>query len=238
MKFKLLFIAICLFLCNCKDSKKTSESPNNESVETATEQKISEADFSALSTQEKIAYKSGFTNWEKVNELKFTFNVDRGENHSERSWTWMPKTNDVVLITETDTVSYNRNNLNEETKKSDAAFINDQFWLLAPFNLAWDSSINFSEEKQQIAPISKQKMDKLTAVYVGDGGYTPGDAYDFYYDDEYFIREWTYRNGNSTEPSMSTTWENYQNFDIVNIAKMHKDATGDFKLYFTGISIK
>ena len=48
-------------------------------------------------------------------------------------------------------------------------------------------------------------MQKLTIVYGDEGGYTPGDAYDFYFGDDHIIKEWVFRKGNATEPSTMTT---------------------------------
>ena len=44
-----------------------------------------------LSLFEKVAYKSGFENWNNVDELQFTFNVDRDTSHFERTWIWKVK---------------------------------------------------------------------------------------------------------------------------------------------------
>ncbi len=189
-------------------------------------------------TAKRIANKNGFENWENVSEIKFTFNVDRVEKHSERSWVWNPKTNDVTLISPTDTINYNRNKMDSITQRTDAAFINDKYWLLAPFNLVWDDGISFSEYQNTIALISKDTLNQLTIVYGNEGGYTPGDAYDFYYDESFTIREWTFRQGNDSLPTMSTTWEDYENFNGINISKTRRDGTENFKLNFTNISVK
>ena len=78
---------------------------------------------------------------------------------------------------------------------------------------------------------------KLTIVYGNEGGYTPGDAYDFYYDEDYIVDEWVYRKGNASAPSMITTFSDYQDFGGLNIATSHSDKEGNFKLYFTDIKV-
>ena len=191
-----------------------------------------------LTTAEAIAYSSGSENWSMVSEIKFTFNVDRGERHSERSWTWNPKSKDITMIKNSDTLSYNQARLDSITKKTDASFINDSFWLLAPLHLVWDTGITFSETKNVVAPLSKDTLNLLKIVYDNDGGYTPGDAYDFFYGDDFMIREWIFRQGNDSIPSMITTWEDYKDFNGLKIATMHRDSTDTFKLYFTNISVK
>ena len=189
-------------------------------------------------TAEVIAYKNGIDNWKNVSEIAFTFNVDRGEKHFDRSWIWHPKTDDVTRITNTDTLHYNRREMDSIARKADQGFINDKYWLLAPFNLVWDKNVTFSEIKKAIAPISKDTLNQLTVVYGDQGGYTPGDAYDFFYAKDFIIKEWVFREGNDSLPSMTTTWENYERFNGILISKMHADSTRNFKLHFTNISVK
>jgi hypothetical protein len=78
----------------------------------------------------------------------------------------------------------------------------------------------------------------LTITYGSDGGYTPGDAYDLFFDSDYKIKEWVFRKGNDSVPSMINTWEDYKDFNGLKLATMHKDSTGSFKLYFTNISVQ
>lgn len=224
----LVLLCLIVMVVGCNEVKKSSEAIQ-------LQENISEK---KQTTAETIAYKSGFENWKKVSEINFTFNVDRGENHFERSWSWRPKTQDVLMIMGEDTVSYNRMKMDSIINKTDASFINDKYWLLAPFNLVWDKGTTFSEKQNVIAPISKDTLNQLTVVYGNDGGYTPGDAYDFYFGKYFIIKEWVYRRANDSLPTMTNTWEDYEEFNGLQIAKMHKDSLGDFKLYFTNISVK
>ena len=187
----------------------------------------------------RIAMANGAEDWDKVNEVKFTFNVDRGEDHMERSWVWNPKTKDIKMMSAKDTAEYNRDSsMDSLATKADKSFINDAFWLTAPLHLIWDESATVTVQDTATAPISKDLMKKITLTFPNEGGYTPGDAYDFYYGDDDMIKEWNYRKGNADAPTMSTTWEDYQDFNGVKLAKMHKMGEGDFKLYFTGVDVK
>ncbi len=219
-------------MVGCNNSQKSSDSTsseiNNESLDSVVN----------ISTAHRIANANGFENWKDVQAIAFTFNVERNGNHFSRSWFWNPTTGGVRMISDQEQVSYNQADMDSIIKKTDAAFINDKYWLLAPFQIVWDKGTTFSEKENVVAPISKDTLNQLTIVYGNDGGYTPGDAYDLFYDKDYKIREWNYRKGNAAEPSTTTTWEDYENFDGIEIAKTHKDATGNFKLYFTDISIK
>ncbi|GEQ87113.1 hypothetical protein ULMS_26210 [Patiriisocius marinistellae] len=190
-------------------------------------------------TAEKIAHANGFEKWNDINTVNFTFNVTRNDKPAgTRSWSWKPKSNEVTIMTAKDTVSFNRNNLDEASKQYDAAFINDKYWLLAPYNLVWDDGTSFKEKEKAVAPISKDTLNMLTITYGNEGGYTPGDAYDLYYDKDFMVREWVFRQGDTIAPSMTTTWEDYEDFNGLKIAKMHKDETENFKLFFTDISVE
>ena len=220
------FSAILLFtilILGCKETKKTkTPQPKKE-----------------LTILEKIAYANGYENWNKVEELKFTFNVDRDTAHFERTWIWKPKANLVTAISANDTLVYSRKDMDSTAYKTNGGFINDKYWLIAPINILWDK--NGSTHKltpQAEAPISKKEMQKLTVVYTQEGGYTPGDAYDFYFGDDYLVREWVFRKGNQEEPSMTTTWEDYTEVGGLKIAKMHQNEDGSFKLFFSNIDVK
>ncbi|MCG2430911.1 hypothetical protein [Aequorivita xiaoshiensis] len=228
MKNTLLLLLFTVSLTSCKNNNKSTEIINqNRSIS-----------IENLSTAEKIANASGYKNWKDVSEIAFTFNVNRGNNHFYRAWTWNPKSGDVTMTSANDTISYNRSQLDSLNFETDAAFINDKYWLLTPFQLKWDENITISEKKNIVAPISKDTLNQISIVYGSEGGYTPGDAYDFFYDEDFKIREWNYRKGNAEIPSLSTTWEDYENFNGIEIAKTYKDSTDGFKLYFTDISVK
>jgi hypothetical protein len=191
-----------------------------------------------LTTPQSIAKKYGIDQWDEVSRVAFTFNVSRGDRHFERSFIWDPKTSDVIYMSATDTISYNRNaSLDSLQVLADKAFINDSYWLFSPFKLVWDEGVTFSEERNVIAPISSDTLNKLTILYEGDGGYTPGDAYDFYFSEDHMIREWAYRGGNTEKASTTTSWMQLESFNGIQLNTVHQDSTGNFKLYFTNISI-
>lgn len=202
-------------------------------------QKITKNDIQETIILEKIANANGFQNWKNVEEIRFTFNVDRDTTHFERSWVWKPKTNDITAITADKTLEYNWSNMDSTANKTNGSFINDKYWLLTPFQLVWDAdNITHEHTIKTEAPISKKQMQKLTIVYGSEGGYTPGDAYDFYFSDEYIIQEWVFRKANSPIPSMTTTFEDYEEINGLKFAKSHKMPDNNFNLYFTGIEVQ
>lgn len=226
---------LCIFLCaaslfiSCKTEKKEGQIPV-EVTSTVTK---------APTTAEKIARAHGFDNWKNINRITFEFNVTReGKQGNGRLWTWFPKKDSIVMTTSEKQVAYNRKRLDSISTNTDRAFINDKFWLLVPFQLVWDEGTTISESVKAVAPISKSEMNKITLTYGNEGGYTPGDAYDIFFDENHLIREWVFRQGNAAEPTMTTTFENYEDFKGLKIAKDHKMADGDFNLFFSDISVK
>ncbi|MEN3322971.1 hypothetical protein VP395_04475 [Mariniflexile soesokkakense] len=212
MKKPLILLIILITNVSCKQKQET---------------KVAEKE---LSIAEKIANAHGYENWKKVSEIAFNFN-------EKRSWIWHPKTNEVTLITDNDTINYNRKSIDSISKNADKGFVNDKFWLLIPFQLVWDAGATISEPVKTEAPISKIEMNKITLTYSNEGGYTPGDAYDIYYNNNYIIKEWAFRRGNKPEASLVNTFENYQDFNGIKIALEHKKAEGDWNLKFTDVKV-
>ncbi len=232
-KIYIIFI-ISLTIASCKKDKKST--PVNYSL---TEEKTVEKQFTPTTEAEKIAYANGFEHWEKVKKIDFTFNVERnGERVAQRSWSWKPQTDYIKMSSAKDTVTYKRSaDLDSISKQADKGFINDKFWLLTSYQLLWDEGTTITTQKDVISPLLEKPAHKLTIVYDDKGGYTPGDAYDFYYDDNYMITEWVFRNNNSPEPTMNTTFEGYQTYQGINIATEHKDKGDSLNIYFTNIKV-
>lgn len=223
MKKLALALLSIILLSACKSNKKD---------ESAGESTIDER-----SVQEKIAAAYGIDNWHKVNEIRFTFNVDRPDNHYDRAWSWKPKTGDITVTTEESEVTYNRNSMEASHTASDQGFINDKYWLLAPFQLIWDNTASLSNQDSIQSPIGGEMLGKLTITYPAEGGYTPGDAYDFYYDQDYLIKEWVFRKGNAAEPSMMTTWEKNEDFNGITLSTSHYSPDRELQLYFTDVEV-
>lgn len=222
MKHYSILFSFFLFILSCKSDKE-----NTTNIKTAEK----------LTASQKIAQTYGIENWKNVNSISFTFNVKKDSSIFKRSWQWFPKTNRVVLKSKNDTLRYNRNQIDSTVVNADKAFINDKFWLLAPFNLVWDSGTSISEPVTETAPISKKMLNKITVTYPKKGGYTPGDAYDFYYNNNYIIKEWIYRKANAKTPSMMTTWENNTYYNDILITLSHKKTDDNWELFFTNVSI-
>lgn len=142
----------------------------------------------------------------------------------------------VTYITADTSYTYSLDLPKEELPPADAGFINDKYWLLYPFQLAWDTGYTYEVEEHVNAPISGTESTKLTIVYNNEDGYTPGDAYDLYLNDQYMIKEWTFRKGNGSE-GRSFTWETEKEYDGILIATEHRNAEGQLFIWFSDIKV-
>jgi hypothetical protein len=224
MKYVIAFLFFASLIVSCKsETSDSSNLPENKN----------------LTIAQKIANAHGYNKWKDVSEVRFTFKVDRDSVKGKgRQWIWQPKSDSVTLTMEDQVVKYSRRTMDSTHIAPDRAFINDKFWMFVPFQLVWDEVAQITEPKKSTAPISEKELNMITLSYPDDaGGYTPGDAYYIYYDEDYIIREWTFRKGNSPEPTLSTTFENYKDFNGIKIAIDHKMAKGNWNLNFTDVSV-
>ena len=222
MKNSILFLSLLIALSACK--QKNTTAPEKEAAE--------------LNILDKVAMAHGYENWNKVNEIRFTFNVDRDTNHFERTWIWKVKKGEVTRYQAGDTVSYQRKDMDPLMYEVNGGFINDKFWLMVPYNLVWDrDNFTYEHQNEAVAPLSGKPMQKLTIVYGSEGGYTPGDAYDLYFGDDHILQEWVFRKSNQAEPSLMTTWEDYATLNGLVISKTRKNDNPSYKLYFSDLAV-
>jgi hypothetical protein len=188
----------------------------------------------------QIAVASGIDNFKKVQMLEFTFNVQRDTaKPSSRHWQWFPQTNKVVFITDSNTTMFKRNDTTtKELRKLNGQFTNDEYWLIYPFHLSWDKGFELLDSGVKTAPISGKSLRKIITKYNDNDGFTPGDMYEVYIDEKHRIQEWVFHKGGAAEPSLITTWENYKDYNGLQIAQEHKSKDGKFRIWFTGIQVK
>ncbi len=210
----------------------------------------------------------GAAHFDEIDLIRFTFNIEKGTTTLHRRWEWQPSTDQVTFYQEggvPESLTYSRKALDtgdaKLNRKVDAWFINDEYWLLFPLHLIWDTDIQVTFNGVKPLPIPPGDAKKLTVTYPSDGaGYTPGDRYDLYYgtfmignkewsrppdktpksweNSDYNIRQWTYHKGAAAAPTMTTTWAGYVRLGPLVIATEHLDATKKFHLWMSELSLK
>ena len=135
-------------------------------------------------------------------------------------WEWNPKT-DTVSYEGKDKegkpikVTYQRSQLGSQSdaiqNEIEPTFVNDQYWLLLPFHVVWDSSATVTDEGMQKMPIGNASAERVVVKYPSEGGYSEGDTWELYVGADKRVEEFIYRRGGTKKPSVvTTTWTDYK----------------------------
>ena len=84
----------------------------------------------------------------------------------------------------------------------DPAFFNDQYWLLFPLHLSWDSSAEVKATGKHKLPLGKGSASRVVVKYPSEGGYTPGDTWELFVRTDNRIQEFRFHRGGSKKPTV------------------------------------
>ncbi|HET7361665.1 MAG TPA: hypothetical protein VFI78_07010, partial [Salinimicrobium sp.] len=110
-------------------------------------------------------------------------------------------------------------------------------WLLFPFHLVWDK-MEAAYDSSAVAPMTGKSMQQLSITYPQNAGYTPGDVYEIYFNDDYIIQEWIYKPGGNEEKALIASWEDYKTMNGIKFSTNHRNKDGTFQIYFTNIDVE
>jgi len=199
---------------------------------------------------DQIAKAYGFDSWGQVEAIRYTFNLDAGKLQLHRSWIWEPKANRITYDGPDKSgkpvkVTYLRSQLASQDafvkEMVDPGFFNDQYWLLLPFHLIWDTAATVTDAGMQKLPLGKGSARKVVMKYPSDGGYTPGDTWELFVGKDMRIQELAFRHGGSAKPGVVlATWEGYKKAGPLLFSTKHRGkADGSpFTESLTGIAVK
>jgi hypothetical protein len=195
---------------------------------------------------EKMAKTHGLDSFGQVEGIRYTFNVARPDgNNVARSWEWNPKT-DAVSYEGKDKdgkpvkVTYRRSQPGMP-EDIDATFLNDQYWLLLPFHVIWDTSATVTQEGMQKLPLGNGSGEKLVVKYPSDGGYSPGDTWDVYVAPDGHVQEFVYHRGGPRKPStVIAPWTDYKKAGPLLFSLDHQGKADDNPLhvFFSNVAVK
>ena len=208
-------------------------------VSCATENKQSQT----RSVRRQIVRAYGIEHFDQVRQLRYTFNVQLPDKRVRRSWIWEPQT-DAVTFTggpQNKTVKYFRKEINAASSKQlrtiDGWFINGNYWLLFPIHLAWDRQATVEDIGRRKLPMGPGSARCVVVRYPSAGGYTPGDVYELYVDENYRLIQWVYHRGGSKTPSRITTWEDYKRVGPLVLSLTHQGPEATFRVWFTNVAV-
>lgn len=199
---------------------------------------------------EEIAKTYGLDSFGQIEAIRYTFNVQFPGVDVSRSWEWEPKTGKVTYESKDKAgkpvkVTYLRSQLNSQPANVkddiDPNFVNDQYWLVFPFHVVWDTGADVKDIGMQKLPMGKGSAEQVVVKYGGNGGYTPGDTWELFVGSDHRVEQFIYRRGGAKKPSIViATWEGYKKAGPLLISTEHR-GTADgkpFHLSFTGVSVR
>jgi hypothetical protein len=201
---------------------------------------------------EKIAKVYGVDSWDKVEAVRYTWNIDiPGLFKAAHKWEWEPKTGKISFETtgkdgKPVKVSYDSSQLNSQPdqvkNEVEPAFVNDNYWLIFPFHAYWDKSATITNEGTKKLPIGAGSATLVEVKYPAEaGGYTPGDTWDLYVGADYRVKQFVYHRGGSKKPSVVTaTWAGYKKAGPLVVSTEHRgNADGKpLHLWITDVAVK
>ena len=199
---------------------------------------------------EEVAKAFGSDSYGQIEAIRYTFNAEFPGVNVSRSWEWRLKT-DTVSYEGKDKdgkpvkVSYQRSQLGNQSdvvkNEVDPGFVNDQYWLLFPFDMVWDGSPTVTDDGMQKLPLAKTSARRIVVKYPSDGGYTPGDTWTLYVGPDKRVKEFEYHRGGSKKPSVViATWAGYKKAGPLLFSTEHR-GTADgqpLHIYFSNVSVQ
>jgi hypothetical protein len=166
-------------------------------------------------------------------------------------WEWEPKTGRVSFEGKDKDgkpvkVTYLQSELNSQPAnvkdQVQPSFVNDQYWFIFPFHAYWDTSADVQDMGMHKLPIGKGQAKHVVVKYRPEaGGYTPGDTWELFVGPDNRVKEFVYRRGGSTKPSVvEATWAGYKKAGPLLVSTEHR-GTADGKplrIFFSDVSVK
>ena len=198
----------------------------------------------------EIAKTYGLDSFEQIDAIRYTFNAEFPGVTASRSWVWQPKTGQVSYEGKDKNgnpvkATYLRSQLDSQPANVkddvDPSFVNDQYWLLFPFHVYWDTSANVQDKGMQGLPLGSGSSKLISVKYPSEGGYTPGDTWDLYVGKDNRVEQMVYHRGGPKKPSVViVTWEGYKKAGPLLISADHR-GTADgqpVRISFSNVSVK
>ena len=199
---------------------------------------------------DEIAKTYGLDSFGQIDAIRYTFNIDAGALKLSRSWIWEPKTGQISYDGKDKAgnpvkITYSRSQVATQSAfvkdEVEPAFFNDQYNLLFPLHLVWDTSATVHDAGMEKLPLGKGSAKKVVVKYPSDGGYTPGDTWELYTGTDGRIRELHFHHGGSAKPSVFiATYGDYKRAGPLVVALDHR-GTADgqpARVFFSNVAVK
>jgi hypothetical protein len=92
----------------------------------------------------------------------------------------------------------------------DLGFFTDQYWLLFPFHLIWDTDAAIEDAGMHKSPLRKDSARKVVVKYPSTGGYLPGDTWTLFVGPDGQIEELDWFGGPAEPSVVKHIWSGYK----------------------------
>jgi hypothetical protein len=207
-------------------------------------------------TAEQMAKTYGLDAFGQIEAIRYTFNLEVGALQLSRAWVWDLKTDRVSYAGKDQAgqpvkATYVRSELSSQPAvvkdEVDPAFINDQYWLLFPFHVVWDSGGNGAQVEdtgRHKLPLGEGSAERVVVKYPSEGGYAPGDTWELYVGADHRVEEFIYHGGGpgiQQRPRLLiATWAGYKQAGPLLISTDHR-GTADgqpMRVFFSDVAVK
>src|SRR5262249_3543789 len=141
-------------------------------------------------------------------------------------------------------VTYKRSELDSQSdavkKEIDPGFVNDQYWLLLPLHAVWDDFATVTDDGKQKLPLGQTSAEKIAVKYP-DGGYSPGDTWEFYVGPDKRVEEIGFHRGGTAKPSLVfATFADHKKAGPLLISTDHRGSADGkpLRVWFTDVSVQ
>ena len=201
---------------------------------------------------EQIAKTYGLDSFGQIEAIRYTFSLDLPALKLKlyRTWTWEPKADRVTYEGKDKAgnpvkVSYVRSQLSSQPdnvkNEIDPGFINDQYWLVFPFHVVWDTGATVEDKGMQNLPVGKGSARQVIVKYPSNVGYTPGDTWELFVGADNRVQQMVFHHGGSTKPNLVVaSWAGYKKAGPLLVSTDHR-GTADGKpmvLTFSDVAVK
>src|SRR6516164_9728685 len=136
---------------------------------------------------EKLAKTYGLDSFGQIDAIRYAFKAEAPGIDLSRSWIWEPKTDQVTYEGKDKSgkpvkVTYLRSQLGSQSAEVkadiDPGFLNDNYWLILPFHIVWDTDATVKDARVQNLPLWEGSAEQVAVRYPSNGGYSRGDTWE------------------------------------------------------------
>src|SRR5262245_46624761 len=192
----------------------------------------------------------------QIEAIRYTFNLYVGALQLSRAWVWDLKADRVSYEGKNQAgqpvkATYVRSQLSSQPAvvkdEVDPAFINDQYWLIFPLHVVWDSGgdgAQVDDTGRHKLPLGEGSAERVVVKYPSEGGYAPGDTWELYVGADHRIEEFIYHGGGpgiQQRPSvLIATWADHKRAGPLLISTDHRGTAAGkpVRVFFSDVSVK